>query len=548
MASNLDVFKRIIFRIPSLKKTISLVLGLGSIYGVGIFSTTKFFNSIPLDNSMLVIIPLFIFIVPALVSGELYYRFLPNCSRKWSYFITLLNVNILLIYGLILSVINEFTIAWDVFWLGMVTIFLSSLILLLFAFGYHYLKRIALLCVVQPLIIVLSFHFYLGRHLDLSILVYAGRTFVLIFAGIVILSAFSLAEYLIGSNLENVSVLELTSGLFQKKQGILNLGQPVKPDVQTLSINNEAKKVRIAIPWIHPGPLEGFGGGRITSKIIESLNNYGRGFFFHVPSTHKSDPADPKDIDKVIRALKNPKLNNKASKLIKVEDGSLTFYGRRIGDQNIVFMEEKDYGDYDIAIFKEVIDFEKTTVIDLHNHQRGKEPRKAVSLGSVYSERIRKNLKKLLDQLDNQEISSYKVGFDIDTKEDPIFSLVEQVDDQNTLILGIEDNGVSENLLKLSKQFEEEYDKVLLLTTDTHESIYKMISEVSTNLGRVEKSVEKARNNVSKGCIGFTNNRSKELNLLMDDYLGLTYSINILIRLMPLSLALLYFIVIIWML
>ena len=547
MASNLDVFKRIIFKIPSLKKIITLITGLGLIYGVTVFFTTKYLNTIILDNSLVFVFPLLIFILPAILSGELYYRFLPDCSREWSYFIGFFNENILLIYGLILSMMTEFPKAWDVFWLAMITIFLSSLIVLLFTFGYHSLKRIILLSLVQPLFIVMCFHFYFGRYLDISLLVYAQRTFFLGFTGGVILLGFLLAEYLIGSNLEKVSILELSSGMILKNQGILNLGQPVKPNVQTLSIHNLKDKVKIAIPWIHPGPLEGFGGGRMTSDIIEELNEDGEGFFFHVPSTHKSDPSDPEDTNKSLMALKDPKLQEKSSKMIKINDGPITFYGRRIGDQKIVFMEEEKFGDYDISIFQEIIDLEETTVIDLHNHEKDNEPRSAVSLGSEYSKRIRKNYFKLMDKLNGLPISDYEVGFDIDLKENPIISLIEEVENQKVLILGIEDNGIPKSLMKLSKELEKDYDIVLLLSTDTHESIHKMISKKAMNLNRVKESIKRAENNISKGSIGFTNNKAEQMNLLMDDYLGLIYSINILIRLLPLSLVLLYIVVIIWM-
>ncbi len=545
MSDNIDVFKSIIFSVPSTKKVFLSILGFSALLGLLLNLSLSYFTNSPFNFEYLVVSIFFIFMIPALLSGELYSFFLPDYKRKWAYFLSFFNEFVLFFYGIILVSADGFVGAWNVFWLAIITIFLTSLIALLSTLGYGYIKEITLLSLVQPSIIVVAFHLYIGRGLSLSYATYLEKFGVLFLAGSVLIIILGLSEYLIGTNVD-VSALRLLSGLIQKKQEVLDLGYFVLPDVQTLSIENDDGDSTVAVPWIHPGPLEGFGGGRASTDIINHLNDDGEGFFFHVPSTHKSDPANPDDINKIIDALKNPEKNSKTSKMIQKSYNGVKFYGRKIGDQKIVFMEAEGFGDYEIPVFKEILDLEKVMIIDLHNHIRNKEPDSQLAYDTEESYYFREKLKDFLKELENLEMHEYKVGFSVDCENIPKFALVEKTNNQKTLIFGTEGNGISEEMEEIKKEYNNKYDKILVLTTDTHSSIHKMTANKHIKKKRMRKTIEKANKNKSKGKIGFTNQKAEPMKLLKDDYLGLTYSINILARLVPLTLLLLYLGLILW--
>jgi putative membrane protein len=67
-----------------------------------------------------------------------------------------------------------------------------------------------------------------------------------------------------------------------------------------------------------------------------------------------------------------------------------------------------------------------------------------------------------------------------------------------------------------------------------------------SEVGKAEEVIEKAEEDVSNSSIGFTNQKADELSLLKLDYSGLVFSINILIRLVVISLAFLYLLLVLW--
>jgi len=68
------------------------------------------------------------------------------------------------------------------------------------------------------------------------------------------------------------STLQLSSGILGKKAETLDLGYPTRPDVQTLKFENQTGEIDISIPWVHSGPMAGLGGGRLSTDVIEDLN------------------------------------------------------------------------------------------------------------------------------------------------------------------------------------------------------------------------------------------------------------------------------------
>lgn len=550
-SDNLDIWKKVIFNIPSTSKIIAFTVALGLIYSLFVYLGLNIFTPISIHVSAVFFMAAFMFILPTLISAELFHRYIPDYPRNWGYFLAFCNLTVLFIYSMILTGANNFLNAWNILWLAVITVYLSNFLVLMLTIGYKYIKSISLLGLAQPVLILSAFHIFLGRSLEIPFLTYLTNFAVLIFAAVLLTTSFLVIEFLLKANVGNVSVLQLTSGLLQKRQEALDLGYYTKPDVQTLKLENQTDETEIAIPWIHPGPMEGFGGGRVSTKIIEKLNETGKGFFFHVPSTHKSDPANPQDYEKILDAMKEPETHSQASKLVKKDYGMVKFYGRKINGKKTVFMEiseENDYDDYELSVFREIIDPDETILIDLHNHKRELQgQRKEVWYNTEAAEILRKHLLNFIEELENQETYDYNAGFEVDPEDTKIFSMVEEVNGQKTLMFGIEGNEAGEEIQQLEKEYSDRFDKVVTFTTDTHRSIHDLSRTKQVDAERVRKVIEKASKTVSASKIGFSNNKAEKMKLLQEDYSSLIFSINILVRLVPLTLILLYLALILWL-
>lgn len=550
-SDNLDILKKVVFNIPSTRNIFTALTVLGIVYSFLVYAGLELFTPMSYSKSLILFIGIFVFILPTVSSAELLHKFLPDYPRKWGYFLAFCNQTILFVYSMILTGANNFGNAWNILWLALITVYLSNFLVLMLTIGYRYIKTISLVSLVQPALILFAFHIFLGRALQITFLTYLTNIAVLAIAAVLVVIIILATEFLLKTNVSTVSVLQLSAGLLQKKPETLDLGYPTKPDVQTLKFQNSADEAIISIPWIHPGPMEGFGGGKLSSKIIEELNQKGKGFFFHVPSTHKSDPANPDDYKKILDAMEEPETVSKTSKLVKKDYGIVKFYGRRLGEKKIVYMEtseDENYDDYELSVFKEIIDTEKTVLVDLHNHERELQgTREEVWYNTETAEKLRNHLLDFLEEIEKEETYSYSAGFEADPEDTKIFSLVEEVDDQKTLTFGIEGNEAGEEIKQLEIEYSDRFDEVVTFTTDTHCSIHDLSREHQVEKQRVRNVVEKALENVSSGRIGFTSKKSETMKLLQEDYSGLIFSVNILVRLIPLTLILLYIGLILWL-
>ncbi len=552
-SDSVDVFKKIVFKIPPIEKILVGTIVFGALYGSLTYVGLRLFTPHEIFPVSVIYLSLLGYILPALVSGELLHTFIPDYPRRWGYFLALCNQLVLFVYGLILTGADTFATAWSVFWLALITVYLSNFVVLMLTLGYGYLRKIGVLSLVQPLLILTAFHLLIGSGLDISPLSYLTNFGVALIAAVAFVAFTLLTELLIGANVDGVSVLELTSGLLLKEQKKLDLGYPSQPDVQTLSLENQGSRADVAIPWIHPGPIEGFGGGQITSDVIDALNaGEKQGFFFHVPSTHKSDPTVPEDYKKIVDAVEEPEKAGEASKLVKKDYGEVRFYGRKFGEKKTVFLDTSDsdrnFDDYEVSIFRELIDPEETTVVDLHNHEReliGE--RKEVWYNTEDAEMLREYFRDFMEILEAQTTSEYSCGFETDLDGTKIFSLVEEVDGQKTLLFGIDGNGKGGELERTSEICGDEFDEVLVFTTDTHRSVHELSREKQVEVERLRNTVDKAHQNLSNGSIGLGNQRGAEMTLLRESYLGLVFSINIIVRLGLFMFVLLYIGLVIWL-
>lgn len=543
-ADNVDIFKRIVFSLPALKYQIVAMILFSPIYAGFSYLAFDIFAPLNLYPLLIPMTSFLMFFLPSVVAAELFYHVLPDYPRNWSYFLSLTNQLILFIYTLILSGANNVGNAWSVVWLAIITICLVNILVLIMSIGIEWVKRIIPLSFTQPVTLLLVFHFFLGRSLDISTVSYVFNFAALIIAALFLIILLKIVDYLIGSNTE-VSAFELTSGLLKNEREALDLGFEARPDVQTLAIDN-GEELSLAAPWVHPGPLGGFGGGELSNRVIRNLNQEDKGFFFHVPCTHKEDLADPQDAEKVIDAVQEPEKTGKASELVSRDYDGVSFHGRRLGDQKVVYMSAEGIDDYDVGIFMSDIDRDDVLLVDLHNHDIHEGPEKEIQYGTVEAEKLKSAFDDFLEVLDDLQLHDYQAGFEVKQCEHSLMALVEEVNGQETLVFGVDTNGVTEDLRDLRESYRDDFDEVLLFSTDTHASVYDLANMSSSNVPYMKEAVDFARENLGDAEAGFSNTKTESLRLLKLEYNGLVFSINILIRLVVIALVFFYLLLVLW--
>ena len=543
---NVESFEWIIFRIPDVKTSLAAIAGLSFVYSFFMYLGFLNFTSLPIEPNMILYLAILLFAAPAIIAGEIFSLVLPDYPRHWGYFLVAANQLFTFVFGMILTGANSSVNAWRIVWLGLITLFLVTTLVLTLTLGARYIKRIVAVSLIQPFVVLLVGNYYLSPFLQFRLWDYASNAGVLLFAGLVLGALLHVIQYLVGSNVSNVSAFNLTSGLLQKRQQALDLGYPSNPEVHTLQIENDEGKASVGIPWVHPGPLGAFGGGELSTTVIDRLNNGSNGFFMHVPSNHEADMADPEDAEKLLNQVERPEMHGKASRMVEKEYELGTLYGRRFDGKKIIFMDIPDYDDYEMSVVRDAVDLESTTVVDLHNHIDDK-VNGVVWSETVKAQELRDMVHDFVEELENQELHEYRAGFDTDLGEIPVFTWVEEVDGQKTLVYGIEGNGSTERLQQLNDNIRKDFDKALFFTTDTHASIHEMAKGSHVDERRVRESISRAQEATGSAEIGLGMNRAEGVKLLQSDYQGLIYSINIVIRLLPLALISMYVLLVLWL-
>ena len=547
-ADNVDVFQRLVFSVPPLRVQIPALVALSVVYSAVSFVAFSMFT--PLDPAPSTVLPVavLLFLIPFLFAGELFYRVLPRYPRSWSFFLAGVNQFVLFFYALILSGANDVGNVWSIVWLLFITIYLINILVLVVSTGIDHYKRILVVALTQPAALIAAFYAFAGGDLGFS-----TYRHVFAFASLLIAAAFlvlvlGVVDYLIRSNTD-VSAFELTSGILRNDRESLDLGVEAEPAVETLAIDN-GDRLTLAAPWVHPGPLGGFGGGQLSGNVIDALNgdeDGESGFFLHVPCTHKEDLSNPTDAEKILDAVADPERVDRASALVSEDYGEIEFYGRRIGEKQVIYLHAEGIDDYDTGVFMDDVDGEDVLLVDLHKHDIQEGPEKEVLYGSAEADRLKRHFDEFRQRLSDAPLHDYEAGFAVRRAEQDVMAMVESVDGQDVLLMGIDTNGVTPDVRDLADRYREEFDEVLVFSTDTHASIHELANMRRSNVEVLEEAIESAKDDVAPASIGLTSQTTRPLKLLKNDYNGLVFSVNILIRLTIIALIALYALLVLWL-
>jgi putative membrane protein len=573
-ADNVDAFQRLVFSVPRLRVQAAALVLLSGVYGVATVAAITLFTPFVPDPSRIVPVAVLIFFVPFAVAAELFPRVLDGYPRPWSYFLALTSQFVLFVYALVLSGADNVGNAWSIIWLSFITLYLLNILVLVVSTGIDRSDRILLASLAEPALLIAAFYALGGSELGFSTYrhVFAFAS-LLIAAGFLVL-VLLVVDYLIRSNTD-VSAFELTSGLLRNDRESLELGVEARPAVETFAVDN-GDRLTVAAPWVHPGPLGGFGGGQLSGSLIDALNEGSgvdaadraavaadggtgtaegdAGFFFHVPCTHKEDLSNPADSERILDAVADPDRTDRASRLVTESYGEregyadVRFHGRRIGDRQVIVLHGEGIDDYDTGVFMRDVDHDEVLLIDQHRHDIQRGPDVEIQYGSAEADRLKRAFDDFRDRLAAADLADdYAAGFSVTRDSQDALAMVERVDGQEVLWIGVDTNGLTPDVRATADAYRDEFDAVIPFSTDTHASIHELANMRQSDTDAIERAVDRAVDDLSPATVGFESRRAAPVKLLKNDYNGLVFSVNILIRLTVISLVTLYVLLVLWL-
>ena len=570
MVYNLDIFEVFVVSIPRARRVAGYVLGVSVLAGVLTAGAGAIGTDVGLSTELAVlggaelptpVVLAVTFTVATLVGGEVTQLLVPSYPRSWGYFLGLASLAVAAVLVPAAALVGGTTDSSPAgVWFALGGVFLFSFQVLVVSDDIPGAWRHAPASAVQPALLFVGLT--AATPLSLSPSTHAASIAVLIGAGLGLLAISALIELLMGSNVSEVRAHEISSNLVQREPLHLGMGTLREVPVQTFAVETVSGRTRVTAPWVHPGVLERIGGAKLTPNVLSALNspdpgdaddnassdggrtigggsNSERGFFWHVPSTHLSDSPDPRVHERVLGAVGDPETTSVASQLVSRTYNKTTFHGRRYGEKRIVFIDSDEYADIEADIFGEVVDPERTLVVDRHVRIADTQ-REEVHTDSADAERLQGYLRDFLSVLDEQPLAEYRAGdaVDIDVEEISLYALVEEVNGQRTACVAADRNERPHALADAREQLDG-FDEVLLFTTDTHASVTENRFDPQTRPDQIRALVDEAAAEVTAAEAGLTAD-SAEVELMGEDYPRLILSLNILARLYIVSLAGLY--------
>lgn len=534
MKDNLDVFRNVVFRIPTLRTLIGVLLGGGIVFGV--LSTVLLARQTSMQVSLLplLLVPLLFYILPALLSTEAIFRG-TTITREWAALTAIIDEGVLFLFAVVLYFTDSASEAWQVMWLGLATIYFINLLLILMARGREGHTRNLVAGLVFPLSILFLFHLTVGRILDIpNILYLQNSAFFLVSAFLLLLTSLIL-DFLVKANVKEMSLLDFTSAIVLGDEQELMEGVETDVRQQAFVIDN-GEQLQFTVPWLHPGLIAGLGGGKLTDRLIDEDT-----FMLHVPSDHTLDLADPADISR-FETLPETAPETEATRMERVEHGGFLLRGRRYGDTTVIYIENRDLDDYDPAVIEDIMaSHDDLVLIDLHNQRIGSQKPQLQHL-ERRAHHLRDGVAELFQALEEAEQERYRAGW---MHGGDHVAVVEEVDRehddvQRTCLLGINGNDAPESLHRVEEALQEEFDEVLVFTTDTHERLSTLARPKQYTEAELWRAVKHAKNTVTEAEAGFGENTEENVRVLGEDYNRIIFTINIMARLIPITLLLYY--------
>ncbi len=245
-------------------------------------------------------------------------------------------------------------------------------------------------------------------------------------------------------------------------------------------------KAIFVIPGLHPGPLRGLGGSRLSNILSEELKNHEKIFTFHAPSTHSTNPVREEDCrrlpESIRKDLKRLTYSDTGSRYIRKDDEGVVG-AQRFGDGLFTTLSFYPKAAEDvhasvgkiISLIGEKHGFSKVGVVDSHNS--GERRISSVFYPTQRTRRIINLAREIFNEAGEQEMVDFKMGTssreDYDETgiaQEGIKVAVFEVDDQRSAQILIDANNMKKGLRgKIQEGIDDLVDIFEIHTTDTHE-------------------------------------------------------------------------------
>ena len=524
-------FQKILFKAQSYKKSLITIFISSFIFGF----ILSFFDGIPrLQNPFIdiFIFAFILFIIPSIIYAIIINIILKKFNKDRAFLLSLIN-QLLIFSSIIISLGIDRLVVFIIGILYSINLFSIT--------GTEGKK--GLIPLFAPLIYFLPIFFFLDYFLifNLSYIFFLS----IIGLGIVLMGSIILTEYFFHLNIPNISVLKMVSSFINDDIAIVDTGTYIDTIIQKLNFKNDYGSFKIVIPWLHPGPLKGIGGGSMSTEVIKSLNRNRKGFFWHFPSSHEDDPVNPEINERILQKERKYSFNDKSTYLLKTTSGKFTIYGQRFNEFYLFILEGRRKDDYDSTIFHEMRNlFDKKVIfVDTHNHAPFSDVDPNLVYGEAEAVRLKEAVFKLKDRLDSDKLKQFKIGSHFSESND-FFVLTQSIADQKYLFLTMDCNGISPELTKKIIDFkkDQDYNEMLFLTTDAHDVTDFIVKEKNITSELIKLAMESSENNMSKAKVGLMQEKLEDVKVLKNDWHKIFASLNYMLHFFPVSLIVIFII------
>jgi len=139
------------------------------------------------------------------------------------------------------------------------------------------------------------------------------------------------------------------------------------------------------------------------------------------------------------------------------------------------------------------VDESEVLLVDLHKHDLQNGPEKEVLYGSSEADLLKRHFDDFRDLLDDAPLYDYAAGFAVRRTDQDVAAIVESVDGQEVLLMGIDTNGITPDVRELAADYRESFDEVLVFSTDTHASIHELANTTRSDTDRVADRGDRTR-------------------------------------------------------
>lgn len=522
-------FEKILFRAPEFRKSFVLMVAFSLLFG----SILVFTGEVPVFYRPIIDIFIYSFLIfffPSAMYSVGIRIFFKKFTRDRSFLLGLIN-EILVFIGILISLGTNRYVVFVIGVLYTVNLFSVS--------GGEGKKGI--LPLLTPLIYFAPVFYLLNFFaiFNLTIIHFIS----IMGLGVAVMLCIYITEYFFHLNIPDMSAVSIVSSLINSDIADIGCGINIDTPLQKLDFKCNGKSFKMVIPWLHPGPIEGFGGGSMSTELIRKLNESGRGFFWHFPSSHEDDPANPSINDRIYQEEGEYVYYKKVTKLLKVSKGVFTIHGQKFEDFYIFFVEGEKKDDYDSMIFREIRSMldEKVIFVDTHNHAPFSGHDRTLKYGEKEADVLREAVLGLKERLDNEEMYPLRVGSSI-SEENKFMVIIVEVDGNKYLFVTLDSNGISKRLTADLERFRssEGYDQIIFLTTDAHDALNFLIKERGINCEKVEAAVNEAAKNIGLCEVGLMEKTMEDVKVLKDYWHMLHASLNYMLHFFPIALIVIY--------